>query len=253
MGGMERRKKLERVTKVRKIGEFEGHSVLVPGIDRGNLLLDLGSNHGRFLAAICERFSLDAVAVEPNPALASELRSRGYKVVDAAIGASDGYAEFQVGQNDESSSLREPLHAGTHLQVERTVPVRTVRFATLLWETGLDRVGLIKVDVEGAEIDLFNSLTPRELHVSPQWTVEFHDDAEFGLCSRAEVDGAIRRMTKSGFSVLVRNWPSRSNVLFVDRRRLEISWLQWAMILLRYQWIAWVWRCVRVLKWKHRP
>jgi hypothetical protein len=109
----------------------------------------------------------------------------------------------------------------------------------------LSGVSCVKLDIEGAEVEVLPAVAPVAKKISPQWTVEFHDEPEFGLCSKEEVDEAIRSMQANGFSVLVRNWPARTNVLFLDRRQLLISRFVWCWTKLRYQWLAFFWRKLR--------
>ena len=59
------------------------------------------------------------------------------------------------------------------------------------------------------------------------------------------LDAAISGMAHSGFSHLVRDWPVRTNVLFLDRRALSISLLKWIGLKLRYQYLALAWRRYR--------
>jgi hypothetical protein len=86
------------------------------------------------------------------------------------------------------------------------------------------------------------SLADMATKISPQWTVEFHDADGLKLCTRAEVNGAISSMKRHGFSVLVRNWPDRTNVLFLDRGALSIGLVRWTLLKLRYQYFAVLWR-----------
>lgn len=232
---------------MRSIIEIGEHSVFVPGLRRGGCALDAGANRGRFGAELAARFQLRVIHVEPNPVLVLSLREQGCAVIDCALAVTDGTALFNIGENDEASSLRLPRAAGSHLVVKRSVPVVAKSLSTILAETKVTRFACVKLDIEGAETDILAAIGPQAERISPQWTVEFHDGEEFGICTRAEVDMAIANMQSAGFDVLLRNWPSRSNVLFLDRRALSIGFLEWLALKLRYQYIARLWRALRGL------
>jgi FkbM family methyltransferase len=232
---------------MRAIVDIGEHSVFAPGLQRGGWVLDAGANRGAFGAAVAARFPVQVLHVEANPALAARLAEDGRRVVSCALGASDGSVAFNVGENDEASSIYLPRGAGAHLVVRETVTAPMRSLQSLLREAGLSRLACVKLDIEGAELAVLGQLGPAARTITPQWTVEFHDDEEFKLSRPVEVDEVIGTMRRAGFAVLKRNWPSRSNVLFVDRRALSLSWTRWAAIKFRYQHLAWLWRKLRGL------
>ncbi|MCX6907899.1 MAG: FkbM family methyltransferase [Verrucomicrobia bacterium] len=227
---------------IREIGE---HSVWTPGLASGGCVIDAGANHGRFTLEVMQQFPVQVVAIEANPGLAAILRAAKLRVAECALGVVNGKAAFHLGENDESSSVRKPRVEGSHLKVKKTVVVEVKTLLAIIAEEKLSGIACVKLDIEGMEVEVLPAIAPVAREISPQWTVEFHDEPEFGLCSKEEVDAAIRSMQEKGFSVLVRNWPARTNVLFLDRRQLGISrlvrfWVKW-----RYQWCAFLWRKLR--------
>lgn len=110
------------------------------------------------------------VAVEPDPQNAA-LIAKNYaqnglngKIVEAAVGPSDGTVFFS---KSAWSNMGQVSDEGT--------PVRMVSVAYLVKEFGLEKLGVVKVDIEGGEQALF--LGPQEWlqHVSAL-IVEFHPD-----------------------------------------------------------------------------
>jgi FkbM family methyltransferase len=124
----------------------------------GNLsdvLLDLGANIGMTSVWLAKRFSFThVIAVEPDPnnaALARqnlELNGIAGQVLEAAIGPQDGTARFKfselsnVGKLSEDGSLVPVISVGTIIKT-----FKVARFA------------LIKIDIEGAEQELFDGPT----------------------------------------------------------------------------------------------
>jgi FkbM family methyltransferase len=232
---------------MRRIREISEHSVYVPGLQNG-VVLDVGANKGRFGRGILAVFPVRVVSVEANPKLAMLLRQQGIQVIECALGARDGPEHFNIGHNDEASSTRTPQGLNAHLVVRQTlrVPMKTLK--TLLVEQKISRATCVKLDIEGAEIDVLMSVGTSASEIAPQWTVEFHDGPEFQLCKAGEVDAAIAGMKSVGFSVLVRNWPARTNVLFLKRDALSIGLFEWVALKIRYQYLAVVWRKCRGLR-----
>jgi len=235
---------------MRKIREIGEHSVYVPGLKAGGDLLDVGANRGRFGAEIAAEFPVNVISVEANPCLAALFRQQGIEVVECVLGATDGSVEFNIGHNDEASSIRMPQTGNAHLTVKETVRVDMKSLHTVLEEQAISGVACVKLDIEGGEIDVLMSIGACASQIAPQWSVEFHDGLEFGLCKRAEVNAAISEMKLGGFSVLIRNWPARTNVLFVNRKSLSIGLLEWVALKFRYQYLALVWR--KYVELRHR-
>jgi FkbM family methyltransferase len=233
---------------VRKIIEIGEHSVFVPGLQKGGWVLDAGANRGRFGAEVSSNFPVRVIQIEPNPALADLLRQQGRNVIGCALGTQDGSTVLNIGTNDEASSIRLPAGEGSHLVVKASVRVAAKSLDTILGEIDVQRFAFVKLDIEGAETDVLAMAGPAAAQISPQWTVEFHDGDACKICTPAEVDAAIASMRNGGFNVLIRNWPSRSNVLFVDRRALSIGPFEWLGIKFRYQYVARLWRILRGIK-----
>jgi FkbM family methyltransferase len=226
---------------MRKIIEISDHSIYAPGLQMGGHVLDAGANKGRFGTEAAKKFPITVHFLEANPVLAASLRSQGFCVVECALGAAEGSIAFNIGTNDEASSTRVP-DGDAHLVIKEIVSVSMKTMNSVLSEIGVSHLACVKLDIEGEEVDVLRSVGPIARQISPQWTVEFHDDPEFKLRKSGEVDAAIATMTSAGFSVLVRNWPSRTNVLFVDRRVLQLGRLEWLAIKFRYQLFAYFWR-----------
>lgn len=233
---------------MRKISEIAEHSIYRPGLLTG-WILDVGANKGRFSQAIEMQFPVSVMCVEANPELAQALKGLGLRVAECALGSTDGTTQFHVGTNDEASSVRMPLGSGVHLKVKDSLSVTMKSLVTVMNEQKLSHFSCVKLDIEGAEIDVLTSVAGMAEKISAQWTVEFHDADDLKLCTRVEVDNAIHSMRNNGFSVLVRNWPSRSNVLFLNRPALSIGIVQWLGMKIRYQYIAVLWRqCIAIRK-----
>ncbi|MGZ4287562.1 MAG: FkbM family methyltransferase [Solirubrobacteraceae bacterium] len=120
-------------------------------------IVDLGSNIGGSVLYFAGRYPTARIyGVEPDPATFAKLKANvapleNVDVVPVAVGDCDGEAEFFPNPHTWASSLK-PTFATTP---GITVPVRTLD--TLLDEIGLDRVDLVKLDIEGSEYDVLRA------------------------------------------------------------------------------------------------
>jgi len=102
-----------------------------------------------------------------------------------------------------------------------------VTLAELRRRAGVGRIDLLKMDIEGAEIELFEACSDDELQAVMQITVEFH---EFLYPEQAEAVARIKeRMRRLGFWVLPFSLDN-TNVLFLNRKTgvgaVEVAFLR---------------------------
>lgn len=128
----------------------------VEDIPPPNVILDVGANIGLAALYFRSRFpDAEIVAVEPDPQTFAKLeRNVGHDprirpVNAAAAGESGELVLFQPAGYSIASSLKRSGEAEHDSQVR----VRAETLDNLCAELGLDRIGLMKLDVEGAELD----------------------------------------------------------------------------------------------------
>jgi FkbM family methyltransferase len=134
----------------------------------------------------------------------------GHRCVDAALGAADGEAVLALSPHGATHSVtsgpaNEARDAGT-------VPVKSMRLDTYLERNGVPRIDLLKLDVEGAELDVLEGLGSRiadvdaivgEVHERAVKAEDFYDflrAAGFGVRRREFRDGDVEGV--HGFEAL---------------------------------------------------
>lgn len=191
------------------------HSFLPDLVRRESVVLDLGGNRGEFSSQVRERYGWSVVPVEPTPALAEHLRRLGFDVIQAAVTGCDGTTRFTFDPDKELSGSVLGLEiVGSSLNnkaAREEVEVPSLSFATLLSKQ-MSAVDLVKVDIEGAELDMFMKATDEELLSIRQFTVEFHDYWYPQLTSRTE---EVKYRLKSLGFWMMRAGPNNKDVLFV--------------------------------------
>ncbi len=149
-------------------GEFNAPSVRIfqalLARQRWDLILDIGANYGEMIAAIPPIFSGKVIAFEPNlhlhPFLRRTAESNGIAVEirKEAVGRKDGAASFRIDRAwsgmsslvDNASARDYPVETAEH----HTIVDVEVRTLDSLFRRTPGTTALIKIDVEGAEIDV---------------------------------------------------------------------------------------------------
>jgi FkbM family methyltransferase len=113
---------------------------------RGDLILDVGANTGDLIPFFSEQ---RYIGFEPSPAEFRALEKNinsSCKVFNCAVGDIENETEFFISSAGADSSMHEPLF------VENKIRVKQIRLDKLINE----RVKLLKVDAEGAEVEVIN-------------------------------------------------------------------------------------------------
>lgn len=192
--------------------------MFLPGIGSTPFVVDVGANRGDFSYQMNDRFGGVYHLVEANPALASNLRSTSpFTAHNFAVAARDGSAKFNIAQNDEGSSVLDlPSESVFNCTRVETVTVPTLRLESLLAEIGQKRIDVVKMDIEGAEVQVLHDMSSAALRQIGQITVEFHCAPVFGFGMRDEVEAIMSRMKREGFVGADFSGGDRTDCLFVN-------------------------------------
>jgi FkbM family methyltransferase len=139
-------------------------SYFIPYLEKGISIniIDIGSHKGSFLEEILTHYKISkAILIEPMPLLADYLNTKykgsEYQVLQFAISnVDDDNIEFLINEFSETSSL---LKIKSDLKELEDIPtkqiskinIRTRRLDSVVSESGLSLIDLIKIDVQGAE------------------------------------------------------------------------------------------------------
>lgn len=159
---------------------------LVAALPRGAVAVDCGANVGSVAAALARRCSL-VVAFEPNPVAFAALeqrlgRAKNVRLVSAAVGAENGKQNLFLHVDHDTDPLRVSTGSSLYgakgnVSSRRFVEVDVVDLDAYLRE--IDRpVDLLKLDVEGAEVEILERLLETgRLETIGRVVVEMHDGA----------------------------------------------------------------------------
>jgi FkbM family methyltransferase len=194
---------LDRTILATGVWERETWLGLSKSIPRGGVFVDVGAHIGYYSlkAASIVGPAGRVLAIEPNPVTISRLRadireSGASQVVVEPVACSDseGMVEFFAAtrENAGASSLSS-ANAAEAGPIRATYRVRTRRLDDIVRESGVTRVDVVKIDVEGAELLVLKGAAETLDRYHPVVEVELIDKqlANMGTSS-AEVIGFLR-------------------------------------------------------------
>ncbi len=206
-----------------------GHTFLGCALSADSIVFDIGANWGAFAREVMQLYACRVHAVEPAPELSAELRRYplpGLTVQAAAVASRSGTAKLVISSNPEASRLEHAEGAAESIAGGAAVEVETITLEGLFASTHApgDRVqiDLVKLDIEGAELDVLESTSEQTLGRIQQLSVEFHQFLHPE--AKPRIENIKRRLQHLGFWCLDL---SRCNydVLFA---RYELGLGRWA-------------------------
>lgn len=133
--------------------------------------LDVGAHLGQTtLQSAANDPLLSVYAFEPNLEIASQLfqQAPNYYVIPVAIAIKNGISQFYLNEFEAASSLRsfnpnmlEKWVGGEVLKIASSFPVPTLRLDTVLTALELKQVEYLKIDAQGADFEVIQSLGDR--------------------------------------------------------------------------------------------
>ena len=188
--------------------EYSKQKAFAAAVRRGDVVYDLGANVGFYSLLACVLAGPEGrvFSFEPVPRNVALLRKHlrmnratNCTVIEAAVGGSEGIAQFDVSSEASMGHLTGEAESG--------LAVRVVTLDGMVSSGQLPPPNVVKCDIEGAEFDLLDS--PRfgeTVSQTNQICIEFHHRwREFG---KLKTVAAVARLRKLGFVVA---WVSPSN------------------------------------------
>ena len=197
-----------------------GHYVRVKNIENNKVIIDLGANRATFSIAMNRAFNTSAICVEANKELFEKLPEYNWLKKEYAVcGAKDGIEEFIISYNDEASSIY-PEIANVWDTVSMHV-VPAISLQTLLKKYNDIEITYLKIDIEGAEIDVLKNAPSDTLLAIPQIGVEFHEYlSDKFFWGTKEV---LKKMHEIGFYSIITSSSKYAEVLFLNKNQIHFT------------------------------
>ena len=178
------------------IEKIRGHSFYSKGLNAASIILDLGGNLGAFSKAVASKYGSRTFIIEASPELFAKIdESPSTRKYNYAVSGRNGFAVFHESRNIEAGNIIAPKSNSTG----KTFKVESRNFTSLVSELGLDEIDLLKIDIEGAEIEVFDTITNEDLKAVKQITIEFHDSVPIPNVATEDVKRIIEKIISMGF------------------------------------------------------
>lgn len=130
------------------------HGLFSNSISSNSTVVDLGAHRGEFSLAVQKKFKARVIAVEPSSSLIPQLRTlQGIELVHAAVTDFDGSIWLNLDANPQASTVRT-----TNASFVGKEEVRALTLVSLIQELRIHSIDVLKVDIEGSEVELIRSL-----------------------------------------------------------------------------------------------
>ncbi|GAB4225030.1 MAG: hypothetical protein Kow0049_02050 [Stanieria sp.] len=205
------------------------HSFIGNWLNSNSIVIDLGMNKGEFTKYIVEHFDCPIIGAEANPHVFQKLpKYERLTATNIAIAAKDGTSTLNIPKEGDAS-----LYLNENSNSEQIV-VESKTFQSFVKTFSLERIDLVKVDIEGAEIDMFDLTEDDILQKVVQFTVEFHDFVDLKM--KPKVEKVFQRLNALGFKRI--NFSlNNGDVLFVNTKFCRFSFLEYINIVVTYKYL----------------
>src|SRR6266550_7046385 len=190
-------------------------------IEPGDVVIDVGANWGLHTLYLSELVGSEGrvIALEPFPSAFAELEwhvrannCRNVKSIPQAISDASGQGLFAPGESACTGSLLECAPASLSQRDEITVSIRELD--SVVDELRLEKLKLVKIDVEGAESRVLSgSKRTMELH-RPYFVIDLHTPEQDVAVAHLLTSSGYRLSRLSGPPILRtdRGWPDATGV-----------------------------------------
>ncbi len=186
-----------------------GHSFVKDLLGEAPVVLDCGANHGAFSGELAREHRARVYGFEPDPRLFPRLPEvENVSFFNLAVSRTGADMILNLGEGNCSSSRC------SEGEGQESVVVGATTLDAFCNEKSLRAINLLKLDIEGAEIEVLESLPQGLLAATGQITVEFHDFLDASELPR--IRGVIRRMRKHGFYFIRFSHHDYSDCLFIN-------------------------------------
>ena len=194
------------------------HTFVPALIKDETVAIDCGANHGDFARWLAENSSCQVYSFEPDPRLFPNLpKLERVEFLQMAVDGKSGTIELGLGEQVCSSVVyRENRH-------QASVSVKSISLNDFCKERGIIRIGFIKMDIEGAEISVLDSMSDELLRNTKQMTVEFHDFLDEN--DLPKIAKTVQRIKDLDFYFLRLSRHTWGDCIFINKRLVKLTFL----------------------------
>jgi FkbM family methyltransferase len=176
-------------------------------VEAGDVVFDIGFNYGLFTIDALKRNPSKVIAFEPNPTLVNLWNNNNnisnVQLNKFAVGANSGVAKFYENDFAAKSSMYDNINVA---EMNNSYDVNVIGFNEYILNNGIDKIDYLKVDCEGAEYEIFESidmdfLTNKVNKIALEFHHNIHNEKVIRLISKLkECNFEIRKVYNDGDS-----------------------------------------------------
>jgi len=148
-----------------------------------NTVLDIGANAGVFSKLLLENQVESVYAFEPNDTALINLKyleeqNPRLKVIPKAVHTAEENLKFFISPDNTTIGSTNKDHITAHGYKVEEVVVPTTTLKRFVQQENLTNIDLIKIDIEGAEYDLIESLEDEIFEAVDKFMIEWHSNVD---------------------------------------------------------------------------
>lgn len=200
----------------------------IKNLDSNSVVLDLGANTGVFSRTISEKLGCKVYSIEPVPTLFDSIQETDLiKKMAVAVASKSGFADVYLPEDRCAT-----MHKRKQDEAGKMIRVEAVSLNEIVKKLKLREIDLIKMDIEGEELPILESLNFQDLQIADQWTIEFHDFLYPETHER--VEKIKRKFIYAGFFGIPFSITNNGDVLFIKNNKISILEYFYLKYILRY-------------------
>jgi FkbM family methyltransferase len=165
-------------------------------IDKLETVVDVGANVGLFTELCLQRGSGKVFALEINEKAINTFenvhsKNNQVKLIKEGLSSQEGEIEIFT---DPENSLVSSIYSTHTAGLSQKSKIKVIGLSDLLKRESIEKIDLIKIDVEGAEYDIFRGVSIEDLSKINYILMEFHDN--FGNILREDI---LNKLESAGF------------------------------------------------------
>jgi FkbM family methyltransferase len=175
-----------------------------------DLVLDIGANSGLFSLLCADKGVKKVYAFEPNKEslinLNSVTNNLNVEIIDKAVYTKDEDLKFYIDPTNTTIGSLSKEHLQIHSNSLEEVIVPAISLKTFIKQNKIDKISLVKMDIEGAEYEIIDGLEDEVFNIIDGFLIEYHDN------DNQKVEKLINKLISKGFDIdQIRDQNSKNN------------------------------------------
>ena len=180
-------------------------------LDNMDVVFDIGANSGLFSLLCINKGAKKVYAFEPNKDSLINLKSvtnnLNVEIVPKAVYTKDEDLKFYIDPSNTTIGSLSKNHLELHGSSLEEVIVPAISLKTFAKENNIDKISLVKMDIEGAEYEIIDNLEDEVFEIIDNFLIEYHDNDD------ERVLRLTKKLIQKGFNIdQIRDQNSKDNI-----------------------------------------